>query len=377
MTHLQTTAAVAAAGLTAEDLSALFTAQGALPLEVEALQPAGTLLDLYGEDLRARAYVTQDPARGELMLRPDFTVPVVQYHMEHGGEPARYTYRGTVFRKQEPGSGRASEYEQVGYEIFDRANPAKVEAELFALIEAALRPYGLRAATGDFGILRAAVQALDTSERRKAALLRHLWRPRRFRALLDRFRGRVPQPSHRAELAALDPAAAEAVIADSGPQIGLRSADEIAARIAVLRDEASQAPLPDLQADVLDDILSLRAPCRDALTRLRDFAVDVPGLDPALDGFADRLSALEAAGIDTSVLEFEASYGRTAMEYYDGFVFGFYAPDRPELPPVATGGRYDALTRALGAGREIPALGAVVRPGLLALLPASTIAEGG
>ena len=50
------------------------------------------------------------------------------------------------------------------------------------------------------------------------------------------------------------------------------------------------------------------------------------------------------------------------MEYYDGFVFGFYAEARPDLPPVATGGRYDALTRVLGQGRSIPAVGGVIRP---------------
>ncbi len=58
--------------------------------------------------------------------------------------------------------------------------------------------------------------------------------------------------------------------------------------------------------------------------------------------------------MDVAALDFEGSYGRTHMEYYDGFVFGFYAEARPDLPPVATGGRYDALTRALGAGRCDP-----------------------
>jgi ATP phosphoribosyltransferase regulatory subunit len=52
------------------------------------------------------------------------------------------------------------------------------------------------------------------------------------------------------------------------------------------------------------------------------------------------------------------------MEYYDGFVFGFFAPARPDLPPVASGGRYDALTRVLGQGRSIPAVGGVIRPAL-------------
>jgi ATP phosphoribosyltransferase regulatory subunit len=57
-----------------------------------------------------------------MMLRPDFTVPVVEMHAEHGSEPARYTYLGEVFRKQPVGSGRPSEYLQLGFELFDRGD---------------------------------------------------------------------------------------------------------------------------------------------------------------------------------------------------------------------------------------------------------------
>ena len=93
----------------AERLFAFFKASGAMPVDADLLQPADTLLDLYGEDIRARAYVTHDPNRGEMMLRPDFTVPVVQRHMSDGAEPARYSYMGEVFRKQEASPARASE----------------------------------------------------------------------------------------------------------------------------------------------------------------------------------------------------------------------------------------------------------------------------
>lgn len=41
--------------------------------------------------------MTSDPLRVEQMLRPDFTVPVVQMHMAEGAEPARSTYAGEVF----------------------------------------------------------------------------------------------------------------------------------------------------------------------------------------------------------------------------------------------------------------------------------------
>ncbi len=54
--------------------------------------------------------------------------------------------------------------------------------------------------------------------------------------------------------------------------------------------------------------------------------------------------------MDVGNLAFEASHGRTALEYYDGFVFSFL---KDGMPPVASGGRYDALTAVLGAGAFI------------------------
>ena len=184
-------------------LVATFIAEGAELVDPPVLQPAETLLDLYGEDIRARAYVTRDPLAGELMLRPDFTVPVVQMHEARGEAAARYVYAGKVFRMQEQGVERPSEYDQVGFEIFDSADPVAADASVFALFHNLLSPLRLRAATGDIGVLTAAVSGLSTSDRRKAALSRHIWRPRRFRALLDRFGGQPGAAKPRRPVAAL------------------------------------------------------------------------------------------------------------------------------------------------------------------------------
>lgn len=341
-------------------LRGLFETQGAAVVETSVLQPAEVLLDLYGEDIRARAYVTSDALRGEQMLRPDFTVPVVQMHMADGADPARYTYSGEVFRRQEDDASRTNEYTQVGYELFERTAPEAADAEVFSLFYNMLEPLNLRAATGDMGILTAAISALRTTERRKAALMRHIWRPRRFRALMERFSGRSPWPPARVALMAqADP------MAQAKPVIGLRSESEIYSRIKALQEDMAADPISHTEGDLIDAILSVRGRSPDALERLRDIAVDLPAIAPAVDHLAQRLAALEARGIDVVNLEFEASYGRTQMEYYDGFVFGFHAENRPDLPPVATGGRYDALTRRLGQGREIPAVGGVIRPGLV------------
>lgn len=341
-------------------LRALFEENGAQLVETPILQPAKALLDLYGEDIRARAYVTSDALRGEQMLRPDFTVPVVQMHMQHGADPARYTYAGEVFRRQEHDPDRANEYIQVGYEVFDRTNAAAADAEVFALVSEALGGLKLRAATGDIGILMAAVQGLNTSDQRKAALMRHIWRPRRFRALLDRYAGRAPVPTTRAALLInSDP------FRGTSPMIGRRNRSEVETRIAILREDAAAPPISEHELAALESLLLVRETMPFALQRLRDIAVDLPSITPALYLLEARIAALSARGVDVETLDFEASYGRTSMEYYDGFVFGFYAERRPDLPSVASGGRYDALTRHLGRGAEIPAVGGVLRPGLM------------
>lgn len=346
-----------------QQLLEVFVSAGAAVVDADILLTADTLLDLYGEDIRGRAYLTTDPLRGEMVLRPDFTVPVVQRHMETRADPARYSYAGKVFRKQDIDPERPAEYLQVGYEVFDGQNPAQTDAEVFVTIAQALEGLPVKATIGDIGILLAAVRGLRTTDARKAALLRHIWRPRRFRALLDRFGGRVLVPASRAALLARsDP------FEGAGPDIGLRSPAEIAARIAALREDAATPPISVEELDLIEALTNLKATATDALSNLRDIAVDMPAIRSAVDQMAARLAALDAAGFATDGLAFEGSYGRTTLEYYDGFVFEFKAIGRADLPPVATGGRYDALTSRLGEGLPAPAVGGVIRPDLVVAL---------
>lgn len=344
----------------ARDYLTAIAAKGAVIVDADVLQPAGTLLDLYGEDIRGRAFTTHDPIRGEQMLRPDFTVPIVQGHMAHGAEPARYTYMGKVFRKQDMDDTRPTEFVQVGYEIYERDDPAAADAEVFATLADLLKDVPVTPATGDIGILRAAVSGLNTTDQRRAALMRHLWRPRRFKALLDRYCGVSAVPAERAALLALDDP-----MAKLPPVLGLRSESEIALRIDNLRMDADVDPISTMERDLLDAVLAIRATAPNALTALRDIAVDLTSISDAVDRLAARLDALSARGIDVDTLPFEASFGRTSMEYYDGFVFGFSADPALNLPPIASGGRYDALTAVLGGGVGVPAVGGIIRPALV------------
>ncbi|TJZ82251.1 ATP phosphoribosyltransferase regulatory subunit [Paracoccus hibiscisoli] len=334
---------------------ARFRDAGAEEIAPDILLPAGDLLDLYGEDIRARAYVTQDPIRGEMMLRPDFTVPVVRAHMQNGADPARYCYLGEVFRKQDmgdtrPAAPRDNEYLQCGFELFTRDPQA--DAEVFALFHDALAPLSLTAQIGDMGLLLDAVRGLPLTQARAVALMHHIWRPGRFARLLARF----STPAVARDFP--EPAAAWA---------GMRTEDEMIRRIARLQSDAAVPPLSRVWTERLDRLFTLRAPAPDALAALTDLARDMPAIAPAVTRIRARLDAIAARGIDLSAVIFDASHGRTTLEYYDGFTFSFVA-GRAGWPPVASGGRYDALTRVLGRGREIPAVGGIIRPGLVAEL---------
>ena len=334
-----------------------FRAAGATEVAPDILLPAETLLDLYGEDIRARAYVTQDPVRGEMMLRPDFTVPVVQMHMAGGAEPARYCYLGEVFRKQDPGESRPghvrdNEYLQAGFELF-AADPA-ADAEVFALFHRILAPLGLTASMGDMDLLMDAVRALPLSQARRDALLHHIWRPRRFQRLLARF-------------AAPGSARAIAPAPEGLPWTGLRSPAEMDERIARLCADAAEPPLASEWIARLERLFAVRAPAPEALGLLRAQARAMPAIREAAERLERNLDLLAGQGIDPAAILFDASHGRHTMEYYDGMTFSFAARGREDWPPVASGGRYDALTAVLGQaeGRAIPAVGGIIRPGLV------------
>ena len=250
-----------------------------------------------------------------------------------------------MFRSQDTGSGRAAQSEQVGYEVFDRGPADEIEAEVFALFHQILTPLGLKASTGDVGLLIAAIEGLTTSNARKSALKRHVWRPLRFQSLLLRF----SQPVK------------EKVLGAGGQLIGLRYASDVNERLEQLADEALAPPIPQSEMDALNDLLAIRGNLPAAFAQLQFLVQRLPSIASAVDHMSARLTALKEAGVDVAQIGFEAAYGLTAMEYYDGFVFGFYA-DQAGWPAVASGGRYDALTRVLGQGRDVPAVGGIIRP---------------
>src|SRR3974390_2688800 len=84
----------------AEALVASYERAGYARVQPAILQPAEPFLDLSGEDIRKRMFLTASPNGEELCLRPDLTIPVSRDYLASGtaGKPASYCYLGPVFR---------------------------------------------------------------------------------------------------------------------------------------------------------------------------------------------------------------------------------------------------------------------------------------
>src|SRR5215207_8386959 len=107
MTTAPTTAASAAPNDVADALVGSFERAGYARVEPAILQPAEPFLDLSGEDIRKRMYLTSDLRGRELCLRPDLTIPVSRDYLasSRAGKPAGFCYLGAVFRHRSDGPG--------------------------------------------------------------------------------------------------------------------------------------------------------------------------------------------------------------------------------------------------------------------------------
>jgi ATP phosphoribosyltransferase regulatory subunit len=354
----------------AEALLASFVGAGYAQVAPAILQPAEPFLDLSGEDIRRRMFLTTDPAGRELCLRPDLTIPVSCDYLASSlaGQPAGFSYLGAVFRHRE---GAGAEFMQAGIESFGRPDTAAADAEMLALGLEATAVYGIAAPEirmGDVGLFAALIDALHLAPAWRRRLIKDFNRKTSLAHDLDQFAlaAAGSPPEYQGVLAALagsDPKAAHALVTDllsiAGIQaVGGRSVAEIAERFLEQSAVGAGDRLPRETRALIERFLAVRGDPDAAAAELRALAADARlALDPALDLFESRTGFLAARGVDVRAIRFSTAFGR-GFDYYTGFVFELHGA-RTSGQLVA-GGRYDGLLTRLGARAPIPAVGFAV-----------------
>lgn len=363
----------------ARTLLAVFMAAGHEAVAPPIIQPAGVFLDVLGEGLRGRTYVFTDLSGEELCLRPDLTVPTCRLYLERhpaADQQAHYCYNGPAFRFQPAGADATHprEFRQAGVEVFGVEDREEAEARTLVLLLTALRQAGLRTTSlriGDLGLFDALLGAAEMPERWRRRLRHQFWRADAFRAELKRLTtspARSAAALPRALIEALDPRDREGALAlveehldRSGIElIGVRSLEEIADGLLGIAADARATPLDAATAVMIEGYLSVRTRADQVAGKVRELVgKEGPGVQAAIEAFERRGAILHESGVAMAEVPFSGEFGRN-VAYYTGFVFEVLAPSLGPGSPVAGGGRYDGLLRAVGAPRDVPAVGAAI-----------------
>jgi ATP phosphoribosyltransferase regulatory subunit len=357
----------------AEALVASYERAGYGRVAPAILQPAEPFLDLSGEDIRNRLYLTTAPGGGEFCLRPDLTIPVSRDYLASpaAGQSAGFCYLGPVFRHR---SDQPAEFLQAGIESFGRADKAAADAEMLTLGHEATASFGLASPdikTGDVALFAALVAGLDLPPAWKRRLVKDFNRKTNLAQDLDRLvlGGNSARPEYQGVLAALagaDPKGAHALVTDllsiAGINaVGGRSVAEIAERFLEQSALGASAKLPQEVRALIERFLAITGDPDEAAADLRALTSEANmngTMTQALDLLESRNGFLAARGVDLKRVHFSTSFGR-GFDYYTGFVFELTDPARTGDPLVA-GGRYDGLLTRLGSPQPTPAVGFAV-----------------
>ncbi|WP_105418590.1 ATP phosphoribosyltransferase regulatory subunit [Neorhizobium sp. T25_27] len=347
------------------DLLAEFAARRTERVNTPVIQPAEPFLDMAGEDLRRRIFLTESETGANLCLRPEFTIPVCLRHIETAtGTPKRYSYLGEVFRQRREGS---HEFYQAGIEDLGNKDIASSDARAIGdatgILKALLPGRKLSLTLGDQAVFEAVVKALGLPFGWQRRLIHAFGDMAHLEALLERLAR--PQP-----VTGLDPQIAELIASDNETDLvaridrtmqetgystnASRSPTEIARRLKE-KLELAETRLDGTALLLLREFLTLQLPLAEAPAALAGFA-DAAGLKlgAAVSRFDARLAALANAGADLSAMTYRAAFGRP-LDYYTGLVFE--VTEAGSSAVLAGGGRFDRLLTLLGAREHIPAVG--------------------
>ncbi|MDO9415620.1 ATP phosphoribosyltransferase regulatory subunit [Pararhizobium sp.] len=349
----------------AADLLADFETLGTAHVDTPVIQPAGPFLDMAGEDLRRRIFMTESETGASLCLRPEFTIPVCIRHIETAtGTPKRYSYLGQVFRQRREG---ANEFYQAGIEDLGETDVASADArtlsDAIAILTNRLPGRVLDVTLGDQTVFEAVVAASGLPSGWQKRLVHAFGNLDRLDALLTTLARPQPvaglTPEVQALLAAGDDATLIAHI-DATMEATGYSTNASRAPAEIARRLKEKMALASIRLDqrtlaLLREFLSLEVSLADAPATLFAFA-EKSGLklEAALSRFDARVAALGNTGADLAAIRYRAAFGRP-LDYYTGLVFEVTVQGSSAV--LAGGGRFDRLMTLLGAKTHIPAVG--------------------
>ncbi len=232
-------------------------------------------------------------SKGNYVLRPELTAPVVRAYAQHGmqqqGQVQKLFYIGACFRAERPQKGRYRQFHQFGVELLGSEHYS-ADAETIVVLMEIYKRLGINSG-------RLKLNSLGSAENRKA-----------YRAkLLDYF-----EP-HRTKLS-----------------------------------ETSQKRLLTNPLRILDT----KNPDERELVELAPRLIDMISVEDRTH-YENVKRLLSASGVEYT----EDPFLVRGLDYYGRTTFELVSDDLGSQSALAGGGRYDALAQSIGLKNSIPAVG--------------------
>ena len=260
--------------------------------------------------------------RGELGLRFDLTVPLARFvsrNIATLGRPFKRYAVGSVFRGERPAKGRFREFLQCDFDTVGTDSLVS-DAEIVQVVHDVLTRIGVPAFTISLNhrkILRGLFEQLGLADR-SGRILRSL----------DK----------------LNKIGRDGVLAELTSATG--------------SEGDTQPGLNDEQARQVLDFVALGQGGTDALDRVAPLLVDQAESGRAIAGLRQIIDLAESGGVPRDRLQVDVGLAR-GLDYYTGVVLETTVDGWERYGSVASGGRYDNLTR-LFSDQPLPGVGASV-----------------
>jgi len=362
-----------------ERLCQLLGGYGYRQLETPVLEPTELFLRKSGGELASQLYSFTDAGSNSVSLRPEFTSPIMRHYLENADGislPARWQYCGSVFRFDVSHPEASGQFTQVGGELIGSSEIA-ADVELLNLALAVPSRLGLDGWSlqlADLDILDSLLDPVAVSDRAKSFIIQNMPRLREGRsavpAILEEGRhlhlvggsnGHIDSEDAalRQAVQGLDDTQARSVLLgllqwNSADQLGQRTPEDVVERLLYKIQGTDSEDKLRQGLELASDLAAIKGEPEHALQAVKKSLASAGANQDAADRLSEVIGHVSNGPENKGriVLDFGLVRG---LAYYNGVIFEVSHFDWPGT--LGGGGRYDTLSRALGGGDAVPALG--------------------
>jgi histidyl-tRNA synthetase len=334
-------------------------------IDMPIIEKAEIFLTRAGHNIIERLF-TFDRGGHLLALRPEFTAAAAhRYAQEDYQEPVRWQVSGAIFEDEPSDYSLQYQKHTIGAELIGQ-NGAAADAEMIGMAVQGIQKLGIEDFTliiGHVGLQLHLLAQFRLDSRTSHLLLsqRERLKTEGKQATLDYIHDALTLDD-TTKLEEMNLGQSEQtqymldVLLDStryGTTMGGRSRHDIAQRLLQKRERTLEQSQIVSALDFLAEWGQIRSSVEEVLVEVKRFIADDDKVGQALlEKWQQSLELLSAYDIPQATIILQPDLTKN-WDYYTGMVFGI----RANHSYIASGGRYDGLTKLLGSDENAPAVG--------------------